>query len=113
MGNATVLNKEQMDLLSSDLAELIEKITTFEEQFDVNSLKKDIKDSVLSAIADGSLVAALQREDFELEQNLKELKKVKKHFIECQSLKETKTFIISFVSVLLGAGIATFLIKFF
>lgn len=113
MGIATILTKEQMDFLSSDLAEMIEKIILIEKNFDATELKKDIKESVIQAISEGSLTAALEQDNFELDQNLRELKKVKKYFLECANQQINKMIVISLLSIIVGAGIATVLIKFF
>jgi len=112
MSGAVVLTQEQADFLSNDLAELIDQMTTFGKSFNPDTLKQGIKESVMIAISQGSVYQALEQENFELEENLRELKQVKKYFQKCKNADQLRIVVIVLVSALVGAGIATAILKF-
>ncbi len=103
-----LLNEEQFSEMISDLSEVINKIDNLNSNFDRDKIVEEIK----LAIADNSLISNLKEQDFELESNLQELKRVRKSFIECSNGKIIKSLIIGFSGVVIGSIITSIIFIF-
>ncbi len=99
MGSAVIMNQEQADVLTSDLAELIGKIEKLNNSNynDYDQLKKDIKIDIKNLFLDMRIKEQLKTENLELEDNLNELKRVKSHYMLC----EKKGFIKTLLTILI------------
>lgn len=97
MGNATILTEGQMNIISSDLAELIQRLEQLNRNSDALNLADIVKKEVRQAIKDQAVYEHLQRADLELEDNLQELLKVKNMFYTMR-----KSDIVSNIIVILA-----------
>lgn len=89
MTNATILSQEQADVLTSDLAELIKKIEILNnaEKNDYDELRRNINQDIKNLFNQMRIKEQLKQENFELEDNLIELKRVKSNFEQCSNIQ--------------------------
>ena len=114
MTNATILTQEQADVLTSDLAELIQKIEFLNdaEKNDYEQLRKNIKDDIKFMFTELRIKEQLKEENFELEDNLIELKKVKSTFEQCSKVRFWKILVSIFISNLFVIPLTFILTKY-
>lgn len=97
MAQATILSEEQMNIISSDLAGLIQKLEQLQQNSELLNLGEIVKKEIREAIREQSIFEHMHRSDLVLEDNLKELLKVKTMFY-----KMRKTDIVSNLLVILA-----------
>lgn len=110
---AVVLTDEQANLLSNDLAELINQVTTFQEDFNIKKFKEEVKREIIVAIRSKSVVNKIKQEELELEENLLELKKVKQYFIECRKKDVLSYVALTIITGLISSLFTAYMIKVF
>ena len=108
-----LINEEQFSEMQSDLAELIGLIQSAQNNFNPKQLQAQIllefKKNLSSKF---SPFKSLEREALEIEDSLRELKKVKKIFYECKNRSDVKLIITSIVSMFIGGILTLIIIKF-
>lgn len=97
---ATFLTNEQMEVLSTDLSHLIKKIEILNnaEKNDYDELRRNIHQDIKNLFNEMRIKEQLKQENFELEDNLVELKKVKSNFELCSNVRFWKILAAIFVS---------------
>ncbi len=107
-----LLSQEQFNQMQSDLAELIGLIQSAQNNFNPKQLQTQIlSEFKKNLISDFSPFKSLEREALEIEDSLRELKKVKKVFYECKNKSDLKLIITSIVSMFAGGLLTLFIIK--
>ena len=108
-----LINEEQFSEMQSDLAELIGLIQKAQNNFNPKQLQAqillDFKKNLSSKF---SPFKSLEREALEIEDSLRELKKIKKVFYECKNKSDLKLIITSIVSMFTGGVLTLIIIKF-
>ena len=108
-----LINDDQFLEMQSDIAELINQIEEAKKNFDKNILVSEIvKEFKKSLSSNFSPFKSLEREALEIEDSLRELKKVKKIFHECKNKSDLKLIITSIISMFAGGIITLIIIKF-
>lgn len=97
---ATFLTSEQMEIISNDLADLVAKIEILNDadKNDFDDLKRIIKTEIQDSITETRVKEKIAEENFELEDNLNELKKVRSNFARCSKIRFWKILATIFVS---------------
>lgn len=100
MNNVTILSQEQADVITSDLAELIQKIEFLNNSNtnDYDELRRNINQDIINLFNEMRIKEQLRQENFELEDNLIELKKVKSNFEQCSNVQFWKILAAIFIS---------------
>lgn len=108
-----LLSEEQFNQMSADLAELIGLIQSAQNDFNPKKLKTEIlfqfKKSLSSSF---SPFKSLEREALEIEDSLRELKKVRKIFDDCKNKSDTKLLLGSIISMFMGGILTLIIIRF-
>jgi len=108
-----LLNEEQFAEMQSDLAELIGLIQSAQNNFNPKKLQAQIVFEIKKSLSSNfSPFKSLEREALEIEDSLRELKKIKKIFYECKSKSDLRLIISSIVSVFSGGVLTLLIIKF-
>ena len=108
-----LINEEQFSEMQSDLAELIGLIESAQNNFNPKQLKTQIVSEIKKSLSSNfSPFKSLEREALEIEDSLRELKKVKKIFHECKNKSDLKLIITSIISMFAGGIITLIIIKF-
>ena len=107
-----LINEEQFAEMQADLAELIGLIQSAQNNFNSQKLKTEIVSELKESLRKNSLFKSLENESLELDDNLRELKKVKKIFDECKNKSDIKLIITSVVSMFVGGLLTLIIIKF-
>jgi hypothetical protein len=108
-----LINEEQFAEMQSDLAELIGLIQSAQNNFNPKQLQVQILSEFKKNLSFYfSPFKSLEREALEIEDSLRELKKVKKVFYECKNKSDLKLIIISIVSMFTGGILTLIIIKF-
>ncbi len=105
-----LLSEEQFNQMSADLAELIGLIQSAQNDFNPKKLQTQILVEFKKSLSlDFSPFKSLEREALEIEDSLRELKKVKKIFDECKNKSDLKLLIGSIISMFMG-GLLTIVV---
>lgn len=108
-----LINEEQFAEMSADLAELIGLIQSAKDNFNPTTLQKEILFEIKKSLSSKfSPFKSLEREALEIEDSLRELKKVKKVFYDCKNQSEIRLVFASIISMFLGAILTLIIIKF-
>lgn len=113
-GNATILSQEQVEILSSDLSQLIGKIEKLNNSNnnDFDDLKISIKQAIITTINEVRIKEQLKSENFELEENISELKKVKNYYLRCENKSFWKIIVTMFFTSLITIPLTMILTKY-
>ena len=106
-----LIDEQQFNEMMGDLAELIGLINSAKDNFNPKKLKTEIVLELKQILKENSLFKSLENESLELEDNLRELKKVKKIFEECKNQSNIKLLIGSVVSMFMGSILTLIIIK--
>ena len=105
-----LINEEQFAEMQTDLAELIGLIQSAQNSFNPKKLQAQILTEFKKNLSlKFSPFKSLEREALEIEDSLRELKKVKNLFYECKNKSDIKLLIGSVFSMFMG-GILTLII---
>ncbi len=107
-----LINEEQFAEMQSDLAELIGQIESAQNNFNAQNLVNEIVLNLKENLIKNSLFKSLELESLELEDNLRELKKVKSIFYECKNKSDVKLLIVSIISMFFGGLLTLIIVKF-
>ena len=108
-----LINEEQFAEMSADLAELIGLIQSAQNNFNPEKLQKEILLGFKKNLSSNySPFKSLEREALEIEDSLRELKKVKKVFYDCKNKSEIRLVFASIASMFFGALLTLIIIKF-
>ena len=107
-----LINEEQFSEMSADLSELIGLIQSVQDNFNPKNLKNEIVVELKESLRKNSLFKSLENESLELDDNLRELKKVKKIYEECKNKSDIKLIITSIISMFTGGLLTLIIIKF-
>lgn len=108
-----LINEEQFAEMQADLAELIGLIQSAQDSFNPKQLKTQILSELNRILSSKfSPFKSLEREALEIEDSLRELKKVKKVFYECKNRSDIKLIITSVISMFMGGILTLIIIKF-
>ncbi len=107
-----LINDEQFAEMSADLAELIGLIQTAQTNFNPQKMQTEIVAGLVKSLNKNSFLKSLERESLELDDNLRELKKIKTVFYECKSKSDLKLIITSILSMFMGSLLTLIIIKF-
>ncbi len=108
-----LLSEEQFNQMSADLAELIGLIQSAQNDFNPKKLQTQILFEFKKNLSlNFSPFKSLEREALEIEDSLRELKKVRKIFYECKNKSEIKLLIGSILSMFMGGILTLIIIRF-
>ncbi|MGD9554754.1 MAG: hypothetical protein AB7D96_07635 [Arcobacteraceae bacterium] len=114
MANAVIMTEDQANVIANDLANLISKIEKLNNSNnnDYDELKRAIKQEIRDVISEVRIKDQLKTENFELEDNLNELKKVKSNYATAEKVAFWKIMVAIFVSNLFLVPLAMILCKY-
>lgn len=108
-----LINEEQFNEMQADLAELIGLIQSAQNDFNPKKLQSQILvEFERSLTSNFSPFKSLEREALEIEDSLRELKKVKKLFYECKNRSDIRLLVGSITSMFFGGILTLIVIKF-
>jgi hypothetical protein len=111
MADAKIISQEEFEAISSDLAQFIGKMEKLEKSFDPKKLRIEIVAEMKKAMNEKSIFKALENESWELEENLIQLKGVKREFFECKRKSEIMIIIVGFGGLITGGLFVLLILK--
>jgi hypothetical protein len=112
MGNATILTEGQMNIISSDLAELIQRLEQLNKNSEALNLGDVVKQEIRQAIKEQAVYEHLQRADLELEDNLQELLKVKNMFYTMRKKDIVSNMIVILITIAVTVPVTLLAVKY-
>jgi len=107
-----LINEEQFVEMSADLSELIGLIQSAQNSFNPKKLQAQILTEFKKTLSSNfSPFKSLEREALEVEDSLRELKKVKKIFYECKNKSDIKLLASSIISMFMGGLLTLIILK--
>ncbi len=111
MSNAKIISEKEFESISSDLAQFIGKIEKLEKNLDPTRLRNEIVAEMKKAMAEKSIFKHLENESFELEENILQLKGVKREFFECKRKSEIMIISVGFGGLITGGLFVLLILK--
>jgi hypothetical protein len=112
MAQATIMTEEQMNIISSDIAALIQRLEQLNKNSEALNLEDIVKKEIRQAIKDQAVYEHLQRADLELEDNLQELLKVKNMFYTMRKSDIVSNIIVILATIAVTVPVTVLAFKF-
>ena len=106
-----ILNEDQFSEMMTDMSSLIKEIKDARQDFQKDVLIKELVSEFRKHMKNSSIFKALENESFELEENIVQLKGVKREFFECKRKSEIMIIIVGFGGILTGGLLVLSILK--
>jgi lipoate-protein ligase A len=106
-----ILNEDQFSEMMTDMSSLIAEIKDARQDFKKEVLIKELVSEFRKHMKNSSIFKALENESFELEENIIQLKGVKREFFECKRKSEIMIIIVGFSGILTGGLLVLAILK--